>query len=193
MRVNKKKKESDESLLRRFQQRDDISALSRLFKRYSHQVLALCHYYLKNKEESKDALMDIFHKVMQSQPKEDIKNFKAWLQVVIRNHCLIQLKKRKKTRAFLKEMEKIKKMDMENNRFYSLINEEKISSEMLYTALEQLSEQQKICLRLFYNDEMTYGEIKQKTGYTFNQVKSYMQNGRQRLKKLLITQEGRSK
>lgn len=183
-------RESDERLFGKFQHHDDRSALSRLFKRYGHQVLSLCHYYLRDKEDSEDALMDVFQKLLHLPSKQKIKDFKAWLFVVIRNYCISKLKKKKRDKAFLKEIEKINKIDMENNHFFSHIYEEQILLEELYSALEELADHQKICLRLFYNDELNYREIMKKTGYTFNQVKSYIQNGRENLKKFLITKEG---
>jgi RNA polymerase sigma-70 factor (ECF subfamily) len=45
-----------------------------------------------------------------------------------------------------------------------------------------LNEEQKKCITLFYLEEKSYQEITAITGYTLNQVKSYIQNGKRNLK-----------
>jgi RNA polymerase sigma-70 factor (ECF subfamily) len=48
--------------------------------------------------------------------------------------------------------------------------------------LQGLAEPQKNCITLFYLQEKSYREISVTTGYDFNQVKSYIQNGKRNLK-----------
>jgi RNA polymerase sigma-70 factor (ECF subfamily) len=58
-----------------------------------------------------------------------------------------------------------------------------------------LSEEQRICIELFYLKERSYKEIAELTGHQFNEVKSYIQNGKRNLKiqmeKILNEQEGK--
>jgi RNA polymerase sigma-70 factor (ECF subfamily) len=58
-------------------------------------------------------------------------------------------------------------------------------TEHLTAALEQLKQEQKICIELFYLQKLSYKEIEEKTGYNFQQVKSYIQNGKRNLKIIL--------
>jgi RNA polymerase sigma-70 factor (ECF subfamily) len=55
----------------------------------------------------------------------------------------------------------------------------------LLNAINDLSEEQSTCINMFYLQKMSYQEIQQKTGYDFQQVKSYIQNGKRNLKILL--------
>lgn len=55
-------------------------------------------------------------------------------------------------------------------------------------ALEQLNEEQRICVKLFYLEKCSYQDITTKTGYSILQVKSYIQNGKRNLKMLLSKQ-----
>jgi len=48
--------------------------------------------------------------------------------------------------------------------------------------LGSLSEEQRICIELFYLKDKSYQEVAEITGYTLNQVKSYIQNGKRNLK-----------
>jgi len=52
----------------------------------------------------------------------------------------------------------------------------------LYEALNQLSDEQKICVEMFYLNNKCYQDIADTTGFTLNQVKSYIQNGKRNLK-----------
>ena len=53
---------------------------------------------------------------------------------------------------------------------------------MMETAIELLNAEQKICIDLFYLKNKSYIEITEITGYSNNDVKSYIQNGKRNLK-----------
>ena len=52
----------------------------------------------------------------------------------------------------------------------------------LEQALEGLNKEQSTCIRLFYLKEKSYQEVAQITGYSMNEVKSFIQNGKRNLK-----------
>ncbi|RLD77438.1 MAG: hypothetical protein DRJ15_13545, partial [Bacteroidetes bacterium] len=54
-------------------------------------------------------------------------------------------------------------------------------------AMESLKDEQRRCIELMYLQEKTYQEISHLTGYDFNQVKSYIQNGKRNLKNMLVS------
>ena len=54
--------------------------------------------------------------------------------------------------------------------------------EKLRGCLEKLSEDQKICVELFYFNKKSYGEIAEQTHYEMKKVKSFIQNGKRNLK-----------
>jgi RNA polymerase sigma factor (sigma-70 family) len=55
----------------------------------------------------------------------------------------------------------------------------------LQEALQHLNPEQKICIRMFYLEKKSYQVIASETGYTYVQVKSYIQNGKRNLRLLL--------
>ena len=59
----------DEELVERFREGDDNKYLGVLFKRYTNMVFGVCMKYLKDEDESKDAVMQIFEKLL-----TDLKN-----------------------------------------------------------------------------------------------------------------------
>jgi len=66
-----------------------------LFERYTHLVFGICLKYLKDEEDSKDAVMEIFESLFKDLLIHDVKNFKSWLYSVSKNFCLMQLRKLK--------------------------------------------------------------------------------------------------
>lgn len=72
-----------------------------------------------------------------------------------------------------------------------LLLEEK--TDFLTKALLTLNEEQKTCIELFYLKKMSYREIEESTGFSFQQVKSYIQNGKRNLKLLFDQQKKASK
>ena len=55
----------------------------------------------------------------------------------------------------------------------------------LESAMMQLNDKQRVCIDLFYLQQKTYDEVSNQTGYTSNEVKSYIQNGKRNLKNTL--------
>ena len=87
--------EKDEELLKRFREAGDIEILGRLYERYMHLVYGVCLKYLEEREAAKDEVMNIFEKLVTGVPEQEINNFKSWLYVVTKNHCLMLLRSRK--------------------------------------------------------------------------------------------------
>lgn len=78
----------------------------------------------------------------------------------------------------------VKIMSIEEDKDLEKAEEEKL--EALEKAMENLNPFQKKCIELFYFKNMSYTQIVEMTGYSVNEVKSYIQNGKRNLK-LLIT------
>ena len=103
--------------------------------------------------------------------------------MVAKNHCLMKLRDNKKDtveineKMFLAGSEKDEKILIEN-REKSLNN--------LEAALKLLTEEQRICVDLFYMQKKSYQQITDLTGYNGLQVKSHIQNGKRNLKILML-------
>jgi RNA polymerase sigma factor (sigma-70 family) len=175
---------TDEDLVLQYSKEQNKDALGELFSRYQHLAVSVCHKYLQNLESSKDAVMQVFEKVMIELPKHDVVYFKAWLLIVCKNHCLMQLRKASLPTKFV---ENIENYDVENGYDLHLAIEKEKQMNSMHEALGQLEEKQKLCLDLFYLQKKSYTEIQSETGFTFMEVKSFIQNGKRNLKNSLTT------
>jgi RNA polymerase sigma-70 factor (ECF subfamily) len=152
-----------------------------LLGRYTLLLLGVCMKYLKDETEARDCVQQIFLKVLTEVGKYKIEYFKSWLYMVAKNHCLMRL--RNKGAKGLKELSDHHAVDTEADKQDLIANEK--TYDLLEEALNELSEEQRQCVILFYLNKNSYQQISERTGYSLMQVKSYIQNGKRNLKILL--------
>jgi RNA polymerase sigma-70 factor (ECF subfamily) len=152
-----------------------------LLERYTLLLLGVCMKYLKNETEAKDCVQQIFLKVLTEVSKYRIDYFKSWLYMVAKNHCLMKL--RDKGAKSVKELNEEQLTVTESAKDELLANEH--TYDLLEEAIEELNEEQRQCVILFYLKKNSYQQITEKTGYSLLQVKSYIQNGKRNLKIIL--------
>jgi RNA polymerase sigma-70 factor (ECF subfamily) len=180
--VNSKYKDySDNDLINKFLETGDNSFVGILYERYGHLVLGLCIKYLKNKDEAQDSVIQIFTNLMKDLKKHKIEFFKSWLYVYSKNFCLMELRKRQSTLKKELELKENVHLVMDFSDVQHLHEKEQQIS-VMEQALEQLNGEQKRCIELFYLKNKSYNEIIEITGYSNNEVKSHIQNGKRNLK-----------
>ncbi len=89
---------SDQDLVEKYRASGDLEVLGVLYDRYIHLVYGVSLKYLKDREESKDAVMGIFEKLIADLKKHQVGNFKSWLHVMTKNFCLMKLRSSKYSR-----------------------------------------------------------------------------------------------
>ncbi len=177
---------SDQELLEHYYRDGNNEWLGILLERYTFLLLGVCMKYLKNAEESRDAVQQIFLKAITELGKYRVDYIKSWLYMIARNHCLMKLRDAHKFVPAEHQTDLTAPItDMEQHR-----NKEQLLSH-LELAIEELNAEQKTCVTLFYLQKKSYQEIVEMTGYSLLQVKSYIQNGKRNLK-LIIEKKQRT-
>ena len=170
---------TDHELLRLYQTTHELEWLSALYLRYASLVFGVCLKYLKDRDEAKDAVMQIHEKLITSLLQHQVENFRSWVYVMAKNHCLMHLRSQKR-----KITEEIPLFIMENG--LSAHPEEDSSLEWNLSKLEKcinrLTGEQQKCVTLFYLKEKCYKDISTETGFDLLKVKSFIQNGKRNLK-----------
>ena len=172
----------DKELLDRFYESYDNKWLGILLPRYTLLLFGVCMKYLKNEEDAKDAVQQVFLKAISELHKYRVDYFKSWLYMIAKNHCLTKL--RKIPHSPIELNEKIMATPDEYFRLDTYIEQDAGLSNM-HLAMQQLSAEQKDCLTLFYLEKRSYAEVAAQTGFSLLQVKSYIQNGKRNLRLLL--------
>ena len=173
---------SDEELIQRFCIKNDLEVLGVLYNRYLHLVYGVCLKYLKNREDSQDAVMQIFEILIKEIPKHEIRVFKSWLHGVSRNFCLMKL--RKETSLKNKKISFSETVIVENEEQLHPIDskESTVKTKLLAECLKTLKKEQKQSVELFYYSKQCYREIAEELKIEEKKVKSFIQNGKRNLK-----------
>lgn len=176
---------TDEELLLAYRKTNDSDWLGHLLQRYTILLLGVAMKYLKDRAGAEDAVQQIFLKALTHLPKQEISNFKGWLYILTRNHCLQELRNKQHytLEAALGNVEAAA-----SNNEEIILHE--YTLEQMGEGLKHLNEEQRTCITLFYLEKKSYVQIISVTGYTFMQVKSFIQNGKRNLKVILIKKLG---
>ena len=175
---------TDNQLVQQYKASADKRLVGELYKRYTHLVLGMCIYYFKDRDVAKDMVLQIFEKLFVELKKREVENFKGWLTFVVRNYCISELRKMQaQLNRDLEYQYEVKMQSVEVDK--EEVEEEEQKLEQLEKALEALNPFQKKCIELFYLKNMSYIQIVEMTGYSVNEVKSYIQNGKRNLKMIM--------
>lgn len=135
--------------------------------------------YLKDPEEAKDAVQQIFLKVITELHKYEVSYFGSWIYMIAKNHCLMKLRKQKRDISVDLVAEPVTETEVPDP-----LKDDRLLLD-LQEALQHLNPEQRICVRMFYLEKKSYQVIASETGFTYIQVKSHIQNGKRNLRLLL--------
>jgi RNA polymerase sigma-70 factor (ECF subfamily) len=174
---------SDEDRLEVFSRTGDLEVLGELYSDYMHLVYGVCLKYLKNRDESKDAVMQIFEKLIIEIPKQRIENFRSWLHTVTKNYCLMQLRSDKSKQEKFNVLINDAAFFMETSSVLHPIDENEPDLEKgLADCIGKLKQEQKECIEQFYYGNRCDQEIGEVMGLDEKKVKSHLQNAKRNLK-----------
>lgn len=170
---------TDQELLAQYKLSGDVNWAGVLYNRYTSLVYGVCVKYLKDREEAKDAVMQLFEKLTTTLKSHEVAHFKSWLYVTARNHCLMQLRSKKG-----KYTEEISPLLMESATEVHLEERDEMESNLvkLENCIEKLAHEQKACVKMFFLQQKCYKDITLLTGFDLSKVKSFIQNGKRNLK-----------
>lgn len=168
----------DGELIEQYKATGNVDILGELYQRYMELVYGVCLMYLKEPEDAKDGVLNIFEELVSKLKKHNVENFKAWLYQLAKNHCLMKLRKRKivPVNIDLSFMQSDENVHLDEE-----LEKEENLKKMQY-CLGQLNDQQKQVIELFYLNKKCYKEISEITTIEINKVRSFIQNGRRNLK-----------
>lgn len=172
----------DEALLEAFKKTQHNEIIGEYYKRYGHLVMGTSMKYLKNQQDAEDLTMIIFEKLPQKLLNHNIQRFKSWLYMVTKNECLMKLRKKGTlTSELTRELEATDEL--------AVAELKEVQLNLLEKAVEELKDEQRTCIRLFYLERKSYQEITELLALDIKKVKSAIQNGKRNLK---IKLEGRN-
>ena len=170
--------ESDHELVLKYKSGGSIDTLGELYNRYMELVYGVCLKYMKDSEDAKDCVLNIFEELITKLKKYEVVNFKAWLYQLSKNYCLMKLRSTKGHPVNID----IDVMYLEENNHPDNAIEKEENLNTMEHCIEQLPTEQKQAIQLFYLQEKCYKDIADETNTDINKVRSFIQNGKRNLK-----------
>ncbi len=176
-----------ESVIERAQGHD-AEALGEIYRLYARRVLGLCRYMLDSRESAEDAASEVFLKLQRSIETYDGSiPFPRWLLRVAGNQCIDALRRRKRGRQVIVEVEEgvevIEPASSEPSPLGAVLStEERVQ---VRDAIARLPENYRMPLVLRYYGELSYDEIAQQLGLQRNYVAALIFRAKQELRRKL--------
>lgn len=183
------KKLSDEELIIEFQ-KEKVEAFNELVIRYKDKVVNFLYRYTGDRDEAEDLAQDAFVKLYRSKHLyKEIAKFSTWFYTIAINTAKTDARKKSRYNAL-----SISDYDPENEKDYEIpanvlapddVANAKIENYYIQKAINSLEDSFKEVIILRDIEDMDYEEIAQLTGLPLGTVKSRINRGREKLKKLL--------
>lgn len=139
-------------------------------KRSSQRLFVIAFSYLKNKHDAEDALQNTFLKLWKSKIEfDDDLGIDKWLTKVLVNDC------KNFFNLSLRQNKSIEEV-------YDVSTFDKYFNVDLYNAVMSLNKKERLCVILFYYDDLTISDISKVTGIKESTVKSLLKRSRNKLK-----------
>ena len=176
-----------ESVIERAQGHDS-EAMGEIYRRYVRRVFGLCRYMLDSRESAEDATSEVFLKLQRSIASYDGSvPFPRWLLRVAGNQCIDVLRRQKRGRQVIVEVEDgaavIDAAGSGPSPLGAVISAEERAQ--VRDAIAHLPENYRVPLVLRYYGELSYDEIAQQLGLQRNYVAALLFRAKQELRRKL--------
>lgn len=151
--------------------------------------------YMKQEDAALDVLQDAYVKAFKNlEQLQEAEKFNAWFARVVATTALDELKKRKV--ILFSQMETEEDSDIEatfeDDRIDNqpeLSYDQAETSRLVQEMISTLSDEQRMCIMMFYVEEMSVKEIAETLGVSENTVKSRLNYGRKNIKEQVLELE----
>lgn len=163
----------------------DKEALSALYAATYKSAYFVAYRMTKNEDSAVDILHDCCIKAFANLDTiAEPKKFDKWFNRIVANKCLDYLKRRKP--MFLEDVygEEFEK-ELPDDRYGNnpqIYSEDEDINRIVRQIIEELPEEQRPCVLMYYYDEMSVRDIAEELGVSENMVKSRLRLARNRIK-----------
>ncbi len=169
------------------------NAFAKLIEEYQDRVFGKCLSFIPNKEDAEDVAQEVFVEVFRS-----IKKFKGnsalstWIYRITTNKCLAFIRKKntKKRFAFLQSLFG-SEIPLDKTSYFTefkhpgILLENKEDAQVLYTAIDRLSEDQRVAFTLHNIEGLSYKEISEIMKKSIPSIESLLFRAKKNLRGIL--------
>lgn len=158
----------------------DSAAYSALVTKYSNMVFTLAYNIILNREDAEEVAQDAFLKAFNALPSfKKQSTFPTWLYRIVVNVALNKKKLKKFIVADINE----EITTEEDYKIYPLLEqyESRDQKKFIQLAMSALREDERICITMFYLNELSVSEIHELTQISVANIKVLLHRGRKHL------------
>ncbi len=150
----------------------DKAAFRSLYELYRQKIYSLAYSITHSEILAEEITQEIFIKIWEYGSKlQDIREFDAWLRIIVRNLCYTYISRLSKEKLAIKDIYKYKQESA--NITEEVIYLEEFKKQFI-KALNKLPEQQKKVYLLSRCENIKYEDIAKQMGISINTVKTHM-------------------
>lgn len=171
--------QTDELIITRIL-KGDSAAYGALVTKYSNMVFTLAYNIILNREDAEEVAQDAFLKAFNALPSfKKQSTFPTWLYRIVVNVALNKKKLKKFIVADINE----EITTEEDYKIYPLLEqyESRDQKKFIQLAISALREDERICITMFYLNELSVSEIHELTEISVANIKVLLHRGRKHL------------
>ena len=175
----KSDKHIDSNLVEAYQSGDQ-KALVTLVKRWHMVFCEKAYWIVKDSDVSKDIAQECWQTIIDKINKlNDPSSFGSWAIRIVYNKSFDALRKKNK------EFRKLNELQYEQSNYEEVYDERTNLKRQLFSAIQNLSEDHQMVIRLFYLEEYSLKEISKALEISIGTTKSRLFHAREKLKQVL--------
>lgn len=181
---------ADDAELVREARRGSVTAYAELVRRWSARVLAVCHARVRRKDVAEELAQETLLRGFQSLTTlESPERFGSWLRGIAQRVCLDWLKAKQSSQVTFTELPTDRQPDgfltSDADNTVERLDEER----HVMSTVEQLPDELREVLMLYYYQDVTYQEIAELLGVSAATVNARLTKARSMLRERLIPRE----
>lgn len=178
---------SDEEVVERIIDTQDISSVEILYQRYADKVFRKCLSFVKDESSAEDLTHDIFVKLYLNLGSFKQKSkFSTWLYSITYNFCIDHIRKKQKEKWV-----DIDDNENESTKNYLVDSAEDLSHiavDRLSALLEKIKTDEKMILLMKYRDDMSIKDIQYVLNISESAVKMRIKRAKEKIQALYLGQ-----
>lgn len=174
----------------------DASVWEEIYNQTYAKAYSVAIQIVKNQEDAMDVLQEAYISAFKSlESLQDEKKLNAWINMIVANRCKDWLRKNKAIvfSDMGNEDANLEFEDSLENEHEEFMPEESIdystTKELMQEILNHLSEDQRLCVLMYYYDEMSVGDIAETLECSTGTIKSRLNYARKYIKKEVVALE----
>ena len=158
----------------------DISSWGTIYEACKQSIYLICLRITGSQQDAEDLTSEVFIRGFEKlKLYDEHKPILPWLQTIAYHQSIDFVRERSRKQVEDGALEELPIPENPHTRIEQIEMRQQILS-----VARQLKREQRRCFCLFYFQRKSYREIAQLTGYSVNEVRSHLQNGRRKFKQL---------